>query len=168
MINWMPRRAGETGDVKRHGLIVVGVDGSPLSIDALRVAAEIAEGAGSVLQPITAWHRSPAPHRVPIARLSPGADAETALFAAVRDVFGDSPPERVQPKLVEAPAVEALISASAGADLLVVGSRGHGGVAGVLLGSVSAACAEYADAPVLVLHGPTGAQSPAPDHADPR
>jgi nucleotide-binding universal stress UspA family protein len=45
-----------------------------------------------------------------------------------------------------------LIDASATADLLIVGSRGHGGFVGLLLGSVSAACAESAHCPVLIMH----------------
>jgi len=48
-----------------------------------------------------------------------------------------------------------LLEVSSGARMLVVGSRGHGGFAGLLLGSVSAACAEHGDCPVLVVHGTT-------------
>lgn len=50
-------------------------------------------------------------------------------------------------------AAKVLLNQSAGAQMLVVGSRGHGGFIGLLLGSVSAACAEHARCPVLIVHG---------------
>jgi nucleotide-binding universal stress UspA family protein len=50
-------------------------------------------------------------------------------------------------------AAKVLIDASQGATMLVVGSRGHGGFAGLLLGSVSANVAEHASCPVLIIHG---------------
>ncbi|MDQ1560876.1 MAG: hypothetical protein QOE85_217, partial [Actinomycetota bacterium] len=52
----------------------------------------------------------------------------------------------------EGNADEILIEQSRGAEMLIVGSRGHGGIAGVLLGSVSAKCAEHAHCPVLIIH----------------
>jgi len=57
-----------------------------------------------------------------------------------------------------------LLEVSDGARMLVVGSRGQGGLAGLLLGSVSAAGAEHAACPVLVVHGTT---LPPPSWADP-
>jgi nucleotide-binding universal stress UspA family protein len=55
-----------------------------------------------------------------------------------------------------------LLDVSTGAQMLVVGSHGHGGFAGLLLGSVSAACAEHARCPVLVVHDRLAAPPPHP------
>jgi nucleotide-binding universal stress UspA family protein len=76
--------------------------------------------------------------------------AETALAQIVDDV---SPPAGVEvdARVVEGNPVNVLIDASQDADLLVVGSRGRGGLAGVLLGSVSQRCVERAHCPVVVI-----------------
>ena len=58
---------------------------------------------------------------------------------------------RVQPVLKHGNAAQLLIEESTGADLLVVGTRGHGGFAGLLLGSVSQHVAAYASCPVVVV-----------------
>jgi nucleotide-binding universal stress UspA family protein len=70
-------------------------------------------------------------------------------------VFGGRRPPGLRTDVREGNAARVLLEASEGARMLVVGSRGHGGFAGLLLGSVSAACAEHASCPVLVLHGTT-------------
>ena len=56
-------------------------------------------------------------------------------------------------------ATKVLLDAGRGARMLVLGSRGHGGFAGLLLGSVSSACAQHATCPVVVVHG----DAPPPD-----
>ena len=77
------------------------------------------------------------------------------LTETVAEVFGPTPPEGMIMTVREGGAARALIEMSGGSQMLVVGSRGHGGFAGLLLGSVSAACAEHASCPVLVIHGMT-------------
>jgi nucleotide-binding universal stress UspA family protein len=73
--------------------------------------------------------------------------AEAVSEAAVGDVTIDQ-------RLVEGPAAGALIEEAKGAQLLVVGSRGHGGFTGLLLGSVSQQCAQHAPCPVVIVRVP--------------
>lgn len=82
----------------------------------------------------------------------PDTDAVEALEAAVRDVAGDDRPDELEAITRQGQPTKVLLDLSRDAALLVVGSRGHGGFAGLLLGSVSAACAERARCPVLVMH----------------
>lgn len=72
---------------------------------------------------------------------------EAEALAAARGIT-------VERKLENGSPAYALIDASEGADLLVVGSRGHGGFTGLLLGSVSAACVHHAHCPVVVVRPP--------------
>jgi nucleotide-binding universal stress UspA family protein len=89
------------------------------------------------------------------------------LGAAIEHAHAESHDgAQVAAEVVEAPAAEALITASTGADMLVVGSRGHGGFAGLLLGSVSQDCARHARCPVVIV--PARAQSRALPSWNPR
>ncbi|RFA12990.1 hypothetical protein B7R21_09085 [Subtercola boreus] len=136
--------------------IVVGVDGSPSSVEALRYAGELAGRRGLALRALITWaypiSYSPFP-----GTFSPREDAEGRLSAAIREVFGDTPPDGYEQQVVEGSAARVLIGESATAELLVVGSRGLGGFAGLLLGSVSSQCAEHAHCPVAVFHAPRAA-----------
>ncbi|MDQ2957788.1 MAG: universal stress protein [Actinomycetota bacterium] len=142
--------------------VVVGVDGSESSRQALRWAAFVATASGSIVQAVTAWQPLSANGwAVGYASMAvpdywnPAGDAEKVLVETVDEVFGANRPPLLETVVREGAAARVLLEVSAGARLLVVGSRGHGGFAGLLLGSVSSNCAEHAICPVLVVHGST-------------
>jgi nucleotide-binding universal stress UspA family protein len=141
--------------------IVVGVDGSEPSKHALRWAQFLARASASSLevvaawQPYTMWGSLGSGWVTMPADWNPARDAEVALAATIEEVFGDQHPAGLKLTVREGGAAQALLQVSNGAWMLVVGSRGHGGFTGLLLGSVSAACTEHATCPVLVLHGDT-------------
>lgn len=143
--------------------VVVGVDGSEPSKHALRWAEFIARASGSTVEVVAAWQPYLAAGWMGVgyaampADWNPSQDAEKAVTATVDEVFGEHRPAGLQLAVREGSAARVLLDASEGAQMLVVGSRGHGGFAGLLLGSVSAACTEHATCPVLVLHGDTPA-----------
>jgi nucleotide-binding universal stress UspA family protein len=138
--------------------IVVGVDSSHGSKVALRWALNQARLTGASVEVVTAWQH-PAMYgysygamAVPSADDGMAAMAEKALAETVADVVGtQDKPVDVRTTVDEGPAAHVLLTAAAGAELLVVGSRGHGGFAGMLLGSVSQHCAHHAPCPVIVI-----------------
>jgi len=133
--------------------VVVGVDGSDQSVGALQYAARLAESFDARLLVVGAWS-------IPsLGAEAPPLDPELidsgmreAVEGSVATAFGGAAPEGLEIKIVNASAAQALLDASEDAELLVVGSRGHGGFAGLLLGSVSMTVAEHAKCPVLVFH----------------
>ena len=133
--------------------IVVGVDGSANSVQALRVAESIATALKARVEAIACWDY-PSIWAEPLA-LGPEdleADAKKALSEGLAAAFGATTPANVDSKLLHAPARPSLIEASKDAAMLVVGRRGRGGFAGLLVGSVSSACISHALCPVLVVH----------------
>ena len=136
------------------GRVVVGVDGSVPSQQALRWGAHLAAAFGAGLDAVTSWD-FPASYgfgAVP-SDWDPATDMRKVLDETVQAVFGDQPPAGLRRLVREGGAAKVLLDASQDAIMLVVGSRGHGGFAGLLLGSVSANVAEHASCPVLVIHG---------------
>src|SRR4051794_22742325 len=133
--------------------IVVGVDGSEPSRLALRWAAKLAPGLDARVEAIAAWH---SPSTLGYGYVPddwrPDLDAEKLLTTVVDEVFGDDRPEGMKMLTVEGNPAEVLITESATAKMVIVGSRGHGGFVGMLIGSVSASTAEHAKCPVLVVH----------------
>jgi nucleotide-binding universal stress UspA family protein len=137
--------------------IVVGVDGSETSLEALREAARLAGLMGSPLTVVTTW-------QLPVAAADyafpPGYtfedDARELLARALRTVFGNELPAGLHQEVRMGPPARVLRDLSETARMVVVGSRGHGGFAGLLLGSVSSAVAAHAKCPVLITHrGPS-------------
>ncbi|PZE27350.1 MULTISPECIES: universal stress protein [unclassified Curtobacterium] len=145
-------------ELQHTGDIVVGVDGSPQSREAFRYAADLARSLHTKLVAVGTWQTPQAGYGAAVLTdWSPEEDVRAVLHDACADVFPDGQPSWFRTKVVNGPPARSLIEASEDAVMLVVGSRGHGGFAGLLLGSVSSACAEYATCPVLVHHdGPRG------------
>lgn len=138
--------------------ILVGLDGSGASIDALRVGVALAEALFTPLDTVTVWdYPSTVGGLSPFAQWTPEKDARRIVKEAVEEVFNGSPPEYFTHRLIQGAATRVLLHETHAASMLVMGSRGRGGVAGLLLGSVSMACAEHAHCPVLIMHGPKDA-----------
>lgn len=142
--------------------IVVGVDGSEASRDALRWALEEARLRGSSVLAVHAWQPpaipadvAPVPMHVPaydVTELQPRLEeaARTSLDRTVSDVAGRAEDVDVRTAVIQGAAATVLIDSSRGAELVVIGSRGRGGFAGLLLGSVSHQVAQHAACPVVI------------------
>jgi nucleotide-binding universal stress UspA family protein len=139
--------------------IVVGVDGSPSAGDALRWAVRQAELTGATVEAVIAWHL---PLMVggyawpPVGVLATtdfGKLARQVLTDSIAAAVGSGGPVPVLPVVKEGNPAQMLLDTAEGADLLVVGSRGHGGFAEALLGSVSQHCVHHASCPVVVIRG---------------
>ena len=144
--------------------VVVAVDGSAGSKAALRFALEDAARRGIPVEAVIAY-RTPNlwmdyntlgsaedERLVHTMRTDHEEKVRAVVDEVAREVAGPLPEVRVQ--AVEGAAADVLIHESEGADLLVVGSRGHGGFHTMLLGSTSIQCAMHATCPVTVVHSP--------------
>jgi nucleotide-binding universal stress UspA family protein len=140
--------------------IVVGVDGSPASKAALAWAVRQAELTGASVEAIIAWHYPVMIGGVPFAPIEAVQIADyaeiatTVLQGAVSETVNPDGPVKVSLTVRDGNAAQILLDACDGADLLVVGSRGHGGFTEALLGSVSQACVHHARCPVVIVREP--------------
>jgi nucleotide-binding universal stress UspA family protein len=139
-------------EAEKQPRIVVGVDGSESSRQALRWAVRQAQLIGGRLDVVTTWELPTSFGWVPPypSDFNPAADAEKAADKEVNDALHGYPDVVAQTTVVEGHPAPTLVDASRGAELLVVGSRGHGEYAGMLIGSVSEHCVSTAHCPVLV------------------
>ena len=136
--------------------IVVGVDGSPNSRTALTWAAAEAADHGADLVVINVWEHTLLPPAGSVSvseRYVPDPSQRTAedLVNVIKEELGENPLVLVQPQVKQGNPAKVLIDQSENADLLVVGTRGHGGFRGLVLGSVSQHVAAYANCPVTVV-----------------
>ena len=134
--------------------IVVGVDGSDASANALRWALREARLRGARVRVVHAWsypevstyHEAAHVLRVPF------ADAAAAMLDRVVDKAGsDADGVEIEKSVVEGQPAPALVEAARDASMPVVGSRGLGGFSGLLLGSVSQQCAHHATCALVVI-----------------
>lgn len=155
-----PQRTAEIMDDEDSFRIAVGVDGSAESRFALEWAVTEARLRHGQVRAVTAWEYPPEaagmdatiwdPHIFEPAARRIQTDTLKRVDTEGVNVTGD---------VVQGPTVTVLVSASKDADLLVVGSRGHGGFTGLLLGSVSTQVVHHAACAVLVVRtrpGPLG------------
>lgn len=142
--------------------IVVGVDGSTSSIGALDWAASECERTAASLFVVAAWEW-PTNYgwAVPLPDgYRPADDAQHLVDECEARVRSLHPSVDVKGVTVEGNPAAELVDVSRGASLLVVGSRGHGRLADMLIGSVSKHCAAHAHCPVVVYRD--DATEPAP------
>lgn len=138
--------------------IVVGVDGSEHAARALRWALDEARIRAATVLAVHAWqYPSVGVTGFPVPEVAMEGIAQSAqetLDHAIDDQ-DDQMADGVDVErcLVMGPAAQALLDAARGADLLVLGSRGRGGFAGLLLGSVSQQCAHHSPCPVVLVPG---------------
>jgi nucleotide-binding universal stress UspA family protein len=148
------------GTKRDKGLIVFGVDSSEGAKAALRFALEEAKFRQATLRAVHSWLFGYI-GSVGIEGYGPvaGADlselrrtAEVALDAVMHEVAPAADGVVIERRVSEGAPATVLVDESRQADLLVVGSRGHGGFAGLLLGSVSQQCAHHGACPVVIVH----------------
>jgi nucleotide-binding universal stress UspA family protein len=134
------------------GRIVVGLDGSPGSVAALRWAASEARLRAVPVEVVIAWAAPPMyGYSALYSTEDFQADATAALQQALDGVRDELAGIEVVTTVGEGRPAAVLLAAAEGAAMLVVGSRGHGAFAGMLLGSVSQHCVQNASGVVVVV-----------------
>jgi nucleotide-binding universal stress UspA family protein len=137
--------------------IVVGVDGSLASAEALRWAVDEARARQARLDVVMVW-TSPTPI---VATLRAADEVDEQCRLQVQEMLAadglDTAGLSIHPRVLRGPAGPALVDAAGGADLLVVGSEGRGRFTGLLVGSVSLYCVSKAPCSVVVVPPPAAA-----------
>lgn len=137
-------------------MIVVGVDGSTSSRDAIRWAVEEARIRGTKVRAVYAWQL---PIVTGYAYIPPDVldpdelqrRAQQVVDAAVAEALEGRNGVEIERAALEGVAAETLVHESSDAEMLVVGSRGRGGFKELLLGSVGQQCVHHAACPVVIV-----------------
>lgn len=174
-------RIADAIQATRFRRVVVGVDGSPNSVAALRFAVGLAERDGGAVDAICAYHpyvQAQYPFALAIPPYGPAGegahdgntlvsmvmdaevDARHSLENAMNAAFGCSQLVGVQLIALEGSAHEVLTRSAEDADILVVGARGHSGPLALMIGSTAQACTRHAHCPVLVVPSPADDGAP--------
>lgn len=141
--------------------ILVAVDGSEASVEALRRAWQLAEPFGAEIEAVTCWEFPQLYDGYVTMRPDDFAESAAEVMAeSLRKAFGSETPRNLTTRVVQGNPKSSLIELSRDKDMLILGRRGHGVVAGQVFGSVSAFCTAHAACPVLVVHAP----KPDPKH----
>lgn len=144
------------------GRVVVGVDGSPASASALAAAVEEAARLGADVEVVSTFVLTDYWSDLYTVIVPPADEIRSHITQQVDRMVATLTEGRqgsapiIRTEIVEGPAAEMLVRQAKDADLLVVGSRGHGTLRGLLLGSVALNCAIDSPCPVLVVHPPAG------------
>ena len=145
-------------------VVLVGVDGSPASGAALKYAVAEANRRGARLRVVSTYFPEYSVH----GRTQPVTASETAIEVDLEKetrrmveeaLAGDELPTQVEIVVAAGPAAGVLIERSGEVDVLVLGHRGRGGFASMLLGSVSMQCVLHARCPVIVVRPTSAAES---------
>lgn len=130
---------------------VVGVDGSAASLEALRWAVDEAAAHGAELEVVAAWQLPATAWSVPLPEDELREAFQQTADKAIAEAAAQNPDVPTTLRVAHGGAAEVLLEAAKGADLLVVGSRGHGGFTGALLGSVGQHVVQHAPCPVVII-----------------
>jgi nucleotide-binding universal stress UspA family protein len=142
---------GDAGGARR---IVVGVDGSDESLVALEWAAGQAELTACSLAIVATWQWPTSLGWAPMSTgIDPVAQAKTVLEPILESVRARHPKVTASLRILEGHPAPLLVEESNGAELLVVGRRGHGEFVGMLIGSTSEYCVSHSSCPVVVCRG---------------
>jgi nucleotide-binding universal stress UspA family protein len=149
-----PAQASVT-DPAARARIVVGVDDTPQARHALQWAQFMAVALNADIEAIAVWEISAVEAGDWSDDIHPENETATQLHAIVTEALGAQPQVTIREMITHGHAANELVQASEGAQMLVVGNRGHRGLHELLMGSVSSASATRARCPVLTIHGDT-------------